>query len=1097
MQIFFRLAAIIILLFNYAIAQKKKPTVAPLPAKSDVQSTTFAGLKFRSIGPALTSGRIIDLAVNPKNKSEYYVAAASSGVWKTTNAGITYQPIFDNEASYSIGCVVIDPVNTNVVWVGSGENNNQRSVAYGDGVYKSEDAGKTWKNVGLKTSEHIGKIAIDPTNTDIVYVAAYGPLWKSGGERGIYKTTDGGKTWKAVLTVSENTGFNDVLIDPRNPNTIYAAAHQRQRKVFTYIGGGPESALYKSTDGGVIWNKIMKGLPSDVDLGRIGIAISPVNPDVLYAMVEASADKGGFFASSDRGASWEKRSNVYTSGNYYQEIFCDPVEINRIYSMDSYAKVSDDGGKTFRNLGEKSKHVDNHVIWIDPDNNKHLLEGCDGGLYETYDGAQTWGYKANLPLTQFYKVSLDNSRPFYNVYGGTQDNFSLGGPSRTRSENGIVNSDWFVTTGGDGFESQADYIDSNIVYAESQYGGLVRFDKKSGETIDIKPIEASGEAPYRWNWDAPLLISQHDHKRLYFASNKVFRTDDQGNTWRQISGDLSRGLDRNRLTIMGRVWSVDAVAKNQSTDIYGQVTTVAESVKDENVLYAGTDDGLIWFTKDGGKNWSKVDNLPGVPQQSYVQQIIGSNHDKNVAYAAYNDHRYGDFKPYILKTTDGGRTWNMISSNLPENGAVYSLAEDHVNPALLFAGTEFGVFFSNDGGGSWTQLKGGLPTIAVRDMEIQRRESDLVLATFGRGFYVLDDYSMLRNFKKEDLQKQAFIAPVKASLMYVQSSPLGVRNKGFQGENYYNAPNPMPGAVFTYFVKDEIKTLKEKRQQAERERIKTNQPPFYPAIDTLRMEDIEPAPFLLFTITDDAGNAVRRIKTSPKKGLNRIIWDFRTEAKTPVSISSSDESMGFNNSPRGILVMPGTYKVSLSKYAGGVFTQLVAPQPFNVEALNINSLAATDKRAVYEFGRKVAELYRVVSSTDAYKNDLSNKLKYMKEAAIQTPASEFDLINKITDLERRLNEVTRKLNGDASLSRREFEAPTSIQSRIGDIMEGLISATFAPTNTFMTSYNIAAADFAVILAEVKSIGEEVKRIENVLEQSGAPYTPGRVPEWRK
>ncbi|HMJ48288.1 MAG TPA: hypothetical protein VK498_13230, partial [Ferruginibacter sp.] len=509
--------------------------------KDPLKASTFDGLKFRSIGPALVSGRVVDIAVNPKNTAEYYVAAGNGGVWKTKNTGITFTPVFDSTNTFSIGCVTIDPVNSNVVWVGTGENNNQRVVGYGNGIYKSEDGGKHWKNMGLTKSEHIGKIVIDPTNTDIVFVAVYGPLWNSGGERGIYKTTDGGNTWKAVLTVSEHTGFNEIHMDPRYPNILYATAHQRQRKVFTYIGGGPESALYKSTDGGTTWHKSMKGLPDNIDLGRIGLAISPANPDLLYAILEASDNKGGVYASNDRGASWEKRSGYNTSGNYYQEIFGDPKDPEKLYSMNVYLQVSRDGGRTFHNLGEKNKHVDNHVIWINPANTDHKLVGCDGGVYESFDDGQNWEFKANLPITQFYKVSLDNSFPFYYVYGGTQDNFSLGGPSRTISENGIVNSDWFITNGGDGFESQADYADPNIVYAESQYGGLVRYDRKSGEKLDIKPIEPAGESAYRWNWDAPLLISRHDHKRLYFASNKIFRTNDQGNSWQVISGDLARG----------------------------------------------------------------------------------------------------------------------------------------------------------------------------------------------------------------------------------------------------------------------------------------------------------------------------------------------------------------------------------------------------------------------------------------------------------------------------------------------------------------------------------------------------------------------------
>ncbi len=1092
------LAACFLLLSNVSFAQKKKrPDSTKIDNKDPMQASTFSGLAFRSIGPALTSGRIVDLAVNPKDISEYYVASASGGVWKTENAGITFTPIFDGQVSFSIGCVTIDPNNPNVVWVGSGENNNQRVAGYGDGVYKSEDGGKSWKNMGLKNSQHIGMIAIDPGNSDIVFVAAYGPLWNDGGERGIYKTTDGGITWKEVLHVSDHTGFNEIRMDPRNSNVLYAAAHQRQRKVFTYIGGGPESAIYKSTDGGTTWNKIMKGLPENIDLGRIGLAISPVNPDHIFAIVEASDDKGGLYASTDRGASWEKRSSYFTSGNYYQEIFCDPKDEDKIYAMDTYAKVSDDGGKTFHNLGEKSKHVDNHVIWVDPANTQHMLVGCDGGLYESYDAAKNWDFKANIPVTQFYKVSLDNSFPFYCVYGGTQDNFSLGGPSRTTSANGIVNSDWFITNGGDGFESQADYVDSNIIYAESQYGGIVRYDRKSGEILNIRPIESAGEAPYRWNWDAPLLISQHDHKRLYFASNKIFRTDDQGNTWEEISPDLSRGIDRNKLTVMGRVWSVDAVAKNGSTDHYGQVTTIAESPLDENILYAGTDDGLIHVTTDGGKSWTKIDNIPGVPERTYINEIIASAHNKNVAYAAINHHRYGDFKPYLFKTSDAGKTWAAIQNNLPERGTVYCVAEDPKNANLLFAGTEFGVFFSIDGGAKWIQLKGGLPPVAIKDMEIQKRDNDLVVATFGRGYYVLDDYAPLRTLSGSDLDKTAFLSPTRNSWMFIESHPLGLRGKAFQGESYWNAPNPVPGSMFTYYLKDDIKTLKEKRQEAEKQKIKNNIPPYYPAIDSLRLEDAESEPYLLLTVYDESGNAVRHLKAPAKKGMHRIVWDFRTDTKDPINFTSFNEENVFGSPPKGIFVIPGNYKVSMDKFENGSYTQLVSPQSFKIEALNMASMTASDKKVLYAFGKKASELNRAVDGTNAYSDELENKLKYIKEAVLKTPSINEDIIETITGLESRLNEVDIKLNGDAILLKREFDAPPSINGRVSSIMDGMLTTTAGATNTFITSYNDAAKEFEPVLQEVKAIDAEVKKLELLLEKNNAPYTPGRLPDWKR
>lgn len=1096
MQIAKFLLPVVAVFFFFSITAQKnaEPVIKPKPVDS-LKNISLEGLQFRSVGPAITSGRIADIAVNPNNYSEYYVAAAAGGVWKTINAGTTYYPVFDGEGSFSIGCLAIDPTNTNVVWVGSGENNNQRVVGYGDGVYRSEDGGKSFKNMGLKKSEHIGRIAIDPTNSDIVYVAAYGPLWKSGGERGIYKTTDGGKNWKQVLNISEHTGFNEVMVDPRFPNIVYAAAHQRQRKVFTYIGGGPESALYKSTDGGATWNKMMNGLPT-VNLGRIGLNYSPVNPDVLYAVVEAAEDKGGVFKSTDRGASWEKQNSFFTSGNYYQKIFCDPKDVNKLFIINPYMVVSKDGGKSFTNLGEKSKHIDNHVIWINPSNTKHYLVGCDGGVYESFDAGENWNFKANLPVTQFYKVATDNAFPFYHIHGGTQDNFSIGGPSRTISSNGIFNSDWYFTSTGDGFESQVDQSNPDIVYAQSQYGGLVRYDKKTGEFLDIRPVEQEGDAPYRWNWDSPLLLSKYSNKRLYFGSNRIFRTDDQGNTWKLISGDLSRKTDRNKLEVMGKVWSVDAVAKNGSTDIYGQTTTIAESQFDENTLYIGTDDGLIQITNDGGISWTKVDGISGVPERTYVNQIITSQHNRNVAYVTFNHHRYGDFHPYIYKTTDGGRTWNAIQHNLPERGTAYTIAEDHVNPNLLFVGTEFGLYFSVDGGAEWIQLKNGLPTISVKDIAIQKRENDLVLATFGRGFYVLDDYTPLRNFKREDLTKAATIYPIKDALMFIESIPLGVRGKGFLGESFFATSNPKVGAVFTYYLKDDIKTIKEKRREAEKEKIKKGETFYYPSMDSLRLEDEQPAPHLLFTVTDEDNNVVRRIKAPAKKGMSRVVWDFRYAPFGPVDLTPFDESFVFNAPEVGYMALPGNYKVSMSKFENGIYTELVSATPFKAVPLNNATIPATDKKALEGFCKQVAELRRVSTAADAYRREVVNKIKYMKQAVIETPKLPTDISGKIAMLEKRLTDINTKLNGDATAARREFETSPSINGRIGGISGALWSTTSAPTSTFINSYQAAARQFTPVCNELKSIAQEIQKIEELLEASKAPYTPGRLPEWQ-
>ncbi|MCB9305217.1 MAG: glycosyl hydrolase [Lewinellaceae bacterium] len=1096
MRIIATLLSCLFLLQINAYSQKKEEKKPEKPLWQ--QSSTYNGLAFRSIGPAVTSGRISDFAVNLRNTSEYYVATAAGGVWKTANAGTTYTPLFDGQGSYSIGCVTLDPTNSNVVWVGTGENNNQRSASYGDGVYKSENGGKSWKNMGLKTSEHIANIVVDPRNPNTVYVAAYGPLWSDGGERGVYKTTDGGDTWTCIKSVSAYTGCNNLVMDPRNPDVLYAAFHQRQRKVFTYIGGGPESAVYKTTDGGNTWNK-MEGLGSG-DIGRIGIDVSPVNPDYVYAVVEAPDSKGGIYRSTNRGASWEKMSGTFTSGNYYQEMTCDPKNADRIFITDTYYKVSDDGGKTVRNLGEINKHIDNHCIWIDPANTDHLLVGCDGGVYETWDFAQSWDFKANLPVTQFYKVSTDNTLPFYHVHGGTQDNLSLGGPSRNTSINGIPNSDWYVTSIGDGFETQVDPANPDIVYAQSQYGGLVRFDRKNGEYLPIKPVEGENEPALRWNWDAPLYISRFSPTRLYFGANIVFRTDDRGNSWRAISPDLSRGIDRNKLEVMGKVWSVDAVAKNGSTDIYGQTTSIAESPVDENTLWAGTDDGLLWVTRDGGGHWDKMDNLPGVPERSYVHQVIASQFDKNTAYVCFNHHRYGDFKPYLLKTTDGGKTWTSLGATLPERGSVYSIAEDHVDRNLLFCGTEFGVFFSPDGGQNWIQLKSGLPTVAVRDIEIQRRENDLVLGTFGRGFYILDDYSPLRQAGKETFEQAARVFPVKDAWAFIPSLPIGLRDKGHLGSSYYLADNPPVGAVFTYWLKEDIKTIKDKRIENEKALFEKHESVYYPDKEALRAEDEQPDPYLLFTVTDARGEVVRHLKTAAKKGLKRIVWDFRYNTPAPVvGRRSPAPDQLFGDAEKGHFALPGRYSVRLSKYEDGVLTEIAGPVEFTTRSLNNASipLSKADEQAYRDFCNKVSRLRIAVSAANGIRASLNGKLDNINAALLDMPAAPEALLKNAYDLSKRLNDLDILFSGDRSLANRQFETPPSLNGRVGQIEDGMWNSTSAPTETFRASYAVASKQLGEAIESLKAISKEIDEVERQLEIKGAPATPGRWPVWNE
>jgi photosystem II stability/assembly factor-like uncharacterized protein len=1060
--------------------------------RDPMSTPTFNGLRLRSIGPAFTSGRISGIAVDPNNASHYFVSAASGGVWKTVNAGITWTPVFDREGSYSIGCIVLDPKNPLTVWVGTGENNSQRSVSYGNGVYRSDDGGKSWKNVGLKTSEHIGRIAIDPKDSNIVYVAAQGPLWGPGGDRGLYKTTDGGKTWKQILKISENTGVTDVAIDPRDPDTLYAASYQRRRHMWTLIDGGPESALYKSTDAGATWNKVRAGLPT-TEMGRIGIAISPVDPNVVYATIEAADRKGGIFRSNDRGGSWEKRNDFDAGAMYYAHVVADPKDVDRIYVMNVFLMVSDDGGRTIRRLGEKSKHVDNHEIWIDQNNNDHYLVGCDGGVYESFDRGANWNFKANLPVTQFYDVTTDNATPFYNVFGGAQDNFAFGGPSRTRNASGIVNSDWFVTQGGDGFRSQVDPEDPNTIYAELQNGNLVRDDKRNGERLGITPQVGRGEEPLRWNWDSPFIISPHSHTRLYFAADKLFRSDDRGDSWQIISGQLSRGLDRDKLPVMGKIQSIDAVAKNASTAFFGNASALAESPKKEGLIYVGTDDGLIQITEDGGKNWRKVEKLPDVPELADVSRIVASNTDANTAYVAFENRQNADFKPYLFKTTDAGRTWTAIKSNLPANHPVWAIAEDHVNPNLLFVGTEFGLFFTIDGGQKWIQLRGGLPTIQVRDLTIQKRENDLVVATFGRGFYILDNYTALRSLKPETLKQEAVLFPVKDALMYIQAQPIGGRGKSFQGESYYTAENPPFGATFTYYLKDALKTKKEKRQEAEKKAPVTSMP----SRADLSAEEEEEAPAIIFTVSDSNGHVVRRLTGPITTGMQRVSWDLRYPAASLPPPPNPEGEDPFNEGPAGPLVMPGAYKVSVAKRVGGVITPLGQPQEFQVKVDGQENMSAGDRAVLVEFQQKVARLQRAVSGASEAANALKPRLAAIRRALLETPSAGESLLADASALDKRTNEVLRALRGDTALRQRNMNLPPSIGERVGEIVGSQRMSTARPTQTQVNQYATASADFETALQQLRQLIEvDLNKLEKQMEAAGAPWTPGRIPEWK-
>ncbi len=958
---------------------------AALSAQTGAPPLTAEAMKpiaFRSLGPSLTTGRISDVAVDPKNPNVWFVASASGNLWKTENRGNTWAAVFEDYGAYSLGAVTVDPKDSNVVWLGTGENNNQRSVAFGDGIYKSTDAGKTWKRVGLENSEHIQNILIDPRNSNVVYVSAIGPLWSAGGDRGLFKTTDGGQTWKPALSVSTETGVTEVAMDPKNPDVLYAAAYQRRRAVGQLIGGGPESGLYKSTNAGQTWTKLTKGLPT-VELGRIGLAINWRNPRTLYALVTSQLGQGGFFRSDDAGATWSRigrmtggrggrggaaggaapaacgpvdpnpakpsgdapaqggrggaSDDCYRGGDpgYYNEIYVDAHDPETIWSLQTNVDRSTDGGKTWSQVAMPGVHVDHHDIVFDAADRNHVILANDGGLYETYDGMKTWRHFTNLPLSQYYRVATDNSKPFYNVCGGMQDNGTICGPSRTVNRVGIRTSDWYSVGGGDGFQPRVDPENPATVYMQSQEGALNRLDLTSGRSVSIRPrpqntsVDGKPPAPApaapqgggrgggfgqarfgRWHWDSPLIISPHNSRRLYYGGERLYRSDDRGDSWVTVSPDLTRQLDATKIEIMGKVWPSYSVAFNQATTTLSTITTLDESPLLDGLLYAGTDDGLVQISEDSGKTWRKAEKFPGVAEYSYVTDVFASPRDANTVFATMNNYQRGDYTPYVVRSTDRGRTWTSIAGNLPARSGVWSVVQDHLNGNLLFAGLEFGVWFTSDGGQSWTQLKAGLPTIQARDLTIQRRDHDLVVGTFGRGSFILDDYSALRELTPQLLTEEARLLPLRDTYLFEE---LGQQQAAWGNET---TPNPPVGAVFTYSVGKA------------------------PEGDAT----------LVLTITDDTGRQVRRLDVAKTTGLNRATWNLRGDPPSGEGRGAGGRGAGGGGAageqeqppqglggrggaPQGALVTPGRYRATLGRLTGETVTAIGSAQSFQVVAL--------------------------------------------------------------------------------------------------------------------------------------------------------------------
>jgi photosystem II stability/assembly factor-like uncharacterized protein len=779
------------------------------------------------------------------------------------------------------------------------------------------------------------------------------------------------------------------------------------------------------------------------------------------------------------------------------------VNKDRIYVMGVSIMVSSDGGGSLSGLPSTFKHVDNHDIWVDPKDPKYYLVGCDGGIYESFDRGQNWLFKANLPVTQYYDVGVDQnpaSGPFYHIFGGTQDNFTFGGPVRTRSISGIANSDWYVVQGGDGFHVKVSTDDPNIVFAASQYGGLVRFDRRTGSRTDVRPLPPPGTAPLRWNWDSPLMISPHNPKRVYFAAQFLFRSDDRGSSWSMVSPDLTRQIDRDKLPVMGKLWGPDAVFRHGSTSPYGNIVSLAESMKTEDLLYVGTDDGLIQVTEDGGKNWRKVEKFPGVPERTYVSKLVASQHAADTVFAAFDNHKMGDFKPYVLKSGDRGRTWASIAGDLPARGTVYAVVEDPKDRNLLFAGTEFGLFFTPDGGKKWIQLKGGLPTIQVRDLAVQEREDDLVLATFGRGFYILDDLQALRGLDAAKLEAEAILFPAGKAQLFVPGSRIGDRERGFLGETYFTAANPPFGATFTWYLKDAPKTMKETRAEAEKKALEEKRDIAYPSLETLRAETEEEAAVVALTVVDDQGATVRRLETKPAKGMQRLTWDLRYPAADPAAKVVT--TAPFSAPAQGPLAAPGRYRALLERTAAGT-TKLLGEVEFEVEPLALATLPAKDRAAVLAWQRKTARLQRAVLGAERLAGELEERLALLR-IAVDAPqaggvpaARNPELDGRLRALELELKRISIALSGDSFLrARNEADLP-SISERVQNVVYSSWSSTAEPTRTQRDAYTIAGEAFSRELARLKKFVEvDLAAVEQELERAGAPWTPGRLPVWQ-
>ncbi len=1012
----------------------------PLPATRS--TADLAALQWRHIGPAIMSGRTVAFAVNPDDKRVMYAATASGGAWKTDNSGTTWKPVFERQGSVSLGAIAVAPSNPNIVWVGTGEANNVRSSSFGDGVYKSMDAGKTWRQMGLEGTRHVGRFAIHPTDPDIVYVAGLGSLWGPNPERGLFKTMDGGESWTNVLPVSDHTGVVDVLMDPRDPEVLFAATFQRERRMWSMVGGGPEGGIYKSTDAGASWEQLTVGLPQG-DVGRIGLAVCASQPDTMYATVVAP--DGGTFRSRDGGASWELRNADVQSHWYYGHLACDPQDPDRLYVPMTPLYVSEDGGETFQTeLARSGVHGDHHTIWVDPDDSRHLVLGNDGGIYISYDRGLTWQFQGNVSVAQFYTVAVDMREPFYWVHGGTQDNSSWGGPSATRYASGIANEDWIVTSGGDGFYSQIDPTDPEIVYSESQYGVMSRVDLRTGERRRIQPWQPQDGAPgYRWNWSAPLQISPHDHRTLYFAANVVFKSTDRGDSWEVISPDLTRQLDRATLPLQGKVQPPDAIDLHASTAMYGNISTLSVSPVAVGTLAVGTDDGLIQVSRNDGGTWRQSDTFPGVPDMMKVSWVTWSANREGTLYAAFDGHKDNVFGPFVVTSDDYGETWTNITGDLPEFGSSRVIVEHPRNPELLFVGTEVGIFTSFTGGNEWISLQNNLPTVAVHGIVVHPRENDLVIGTHGRGFWILDDIGILEELATAVSSSSIHLAQPRPSMQLHDFA----RGRRSLGASFFTAPNPPRGAIITYWIGAD-------------------------ASQTAAVVDI----------LDADGNGVRRLPAGRgDSGIRRLVWDLRHDP--PADPRSQAGRRGL----RGFFVMPGEWTVRLT------VGDQVHERTLVVEPDLLIDRSDADRRLWHDTLASQSSMVGVARAAEVTAREIVDQVTQALGALESHPDAPASLVERARALADGARQLLVDLRGPQQSGIAQQETSVPLASLVERLYSTTESWTGPPTADQARLTRWAYDRLVTAAANLDRLAQEaMPALRRELDEAGVVWTPGRA-----